>query len=112
MSTLANKHCVPCKAGTPPLTGNELSHFAEQLSTGWRVIDGHHLEKEFRFKDFAQALTFTNDVGRIAEETGHHPDILLSWGRVQITLFTHKAGGLTENDFILAAKIDTGKRPL
>ena len=107
MSELAQKECIPCKGGTPPLKGRELSELQDKLDGGWQVVDEHHLEKEYRFKDFRSALTFTNKVGELAETQGHHPDILLSWGKVKLTLWTHKIGGLTESDFILAAKADT-----
>ena len=79
---------------------------ANELPAGWRIVEGHHLEKEFRFADFAQALAFTNKIGAVAEEAGHHPDIYLGWGRVRVTLRTHDAGGITEKDYALAAKID------
>ncbi|MBN2477643.1 MAG: 4a-hydroxytetrahydrobiopterin dehydratase [Pirellulales bacterium] len=88
---------------------------ADQLGGGWRVVDEHHLEKEYRFTDFREALDFTNRLGEIAEMEGHHPEILLSWGKVRVTIFTHKIDGLTESDFILAAKYDqsrlTSSRP-
>ena len=106
MSDLAEKECVPCKGGVPSLTGAALADLAGQLANGWQVVNGHHLEKEFSFKNFRQALAFTNKVGELAEQQSHHPDIALSWGRVKITLWTHKVDGLTESDFILAAKVD------
>ncbi len=106
MSKLAQKKCIPCSGGIPPLTEKEALHFLSQLPKGWQVIDNHHLEKEFSFADFKQALQFTNRVGDIAEMEGHHPDIYLAWGKVKITLWTHKINGLTESDFILAAKIE------
>jgi 4a-hydroxytetrahydrobiopterin dehydratase len=102
---LTEKKCVPCTAGTPPLAVEQQAKLLEQLPKGWKVVDNHHLEREFIFKDFKEALAFTNDVAMIAEEEGHHPDILLSWGKVKITLWTHKINGLSESDFILAAKI-------
>ena len=105
MGRLAEAHCVPCRGGVPPLEGAELHRLLEELGGGWSVLDEHHLEKEFTFPDFASALEFTNRVGRLAEEQGHHPDIYLAWGRVRITIWTHKIDGLTESDFILAAKI-------
>jgi 4a-hydroxytetrahydrobiopterin dehydratase len=105
MSDLASKTCVPCKGGVPPLAGKELQALAEQVP-GWTVVDGHHLTRAFKFADFAQALAFVNKVGAIAEEQGHHPDILLAWGKAEVTTWTHKIDGLTESDFILAAKID------
>lgn len=77
-----------------------------ELSEGWDVIENHHLERKYEFKNFEEALKFTNEVGELAEEQGHHPDIYLSWGEVKITLYTHKIDGLWEADFIMAAKID------
>ncbi|MEE9471374.1 MAG: 4a-hydroxytetrahydrobiopterin dehydratase [Gemmatimonadota bacterium] len=105
-SDLAAKTCVPCRGGVPPLEGDELTGLRERLGGGWRVVEEHHLEKEFRFDDFRSALGFTNRVGELAEEQGHHPDIHLSWGRVRIEIWTHKIDGLTESDFVLAAKVD------
>jgi 4a-hydroxytetrahydrobiopterin dehydratase len=105
-SSLAEEKCVPCRGGVPPLAGAELRALARELGNGWSVIEAHHLEKEFTFPDFAQALAFTNRVGALAEEAGHHPDIYLAWGKVRITIWTHKIGGLSRSDFVLAAKID------
>ena len=105
MSELASKTCVPCRGGVPPLTGDELTKLAKQVS-GWNVIDEHHIEKTFTFPDFRKALAFTNKVGELAEQQGHHPDIFLAWGKVGIKTWTHKIDGLTESDFILAAKFD------
>lgn len=102
---LADKTCVPCRGGVPPLKGEELQSFSKQVPD-WQVTSEHHLHREFRFPDFKQALDFVNRVGAIAEEQGHHPDILLTWGKVGITIWTHKVDGLTESDFILAAKIN------
>jgi 4a-hydroxytetrahydrobiopterin dehydratase len=84
----------------------DLSLFLERLGGQWRVVDQHHLEKEFRFKDFRQALEFTNRVGELAEGVGHHPDLHLAWGKVKLILWTHKIGGLSETDFVFAAKVD------
>lgn len=106
MSDLASKECVPCRGGVPPLAGDELSQLMAQLGGGWQVVDGHHLEKDFRFPDFRGALDFTNKVGDLAEDQGHHPDIYLAWGKVKITVWTHKINGLTESDFVFAAKSD------
>jgi 4a-hydroxytetrahydrobiopterin dehydratase len=89
----------------PPLAGKELENLANEVPQ-WRVVNDHHLTRAFAFPDFKQALAFVNKVGNIAEEQGHHPDILLSWGKAQVTTWTHKIDGLTESDFILAAKID------
>ena len=105
--SLTQKRCVPCKGGTPPLTADTIQPLLKELKSGWKVIENHHLEKEFLFNDFKEALAFTNKVGSLAEQEDHHPDILLSWGKVKISLWTHKAHGLTENDFILASKCDT-----
>jgi 4a-hydroxytetrahydrobiopterin dehydratase len=105
MSDLASKTCVPCRGNVPPLKGAELATLARQLPT-WEVTSEHHLSRNYSFPDFRQALDFVNQVGEVAEEQGHHPDIQLSWGRVGITLWTHKIDGLTESDFIMAAKIE------
>jgi 4a-hydroxytetrahydrobiopterin dehydratase len=105
MSTLASKDCVPCRGGTPALKGNELHTFSHQLPN-WKVVNEHHITRTFTFPDFKQALEFVNRVGEVAEEQGHHPDILLTWGKAEITLWTHKIDGLTESDFIMAAKVD------
>ena len=103
--SLAEKHCVPCKGGVPALQGEELDKLKSQLS-GWQVVDGHHLLKTNAFPDFRTALDFVNKAGEIAESEGHHPDLLLSWGKVEVKTWTHKIDGLTESDFILAAKLD------
>lgn len=105
MAELASKTCVPCRGGVPPLAGNELENLVKEVPQ-WRVVNGHHITREFKFPDFKQALAFVNKVGNIAEEQGHHPDIFLTWGKAQVTTWTHKIDGLTESDFILAAKID------
>jgi 4a-hydroxytetrahydrobiopterin dehydratase len=106
MSELSQMSCVPCQGGVPPLRGEELAKLAKQLEGGWKVVEEHHLEKSFSFPDFAQALAFTNRVGELAEAEGHHPDIHLAWGLVKLTIWTHKIDGLTESDFVLAAKAD------
>jgi 4a-hydroxytetrahydrobiopterin dehydratase len=103
--SLAEKHCVPCRGGVPPLKGAELEKFKSQVS-GWEVVNEHHLTKKYTFPDFQKALDFVNHVGAIAEQEGHHPDLYLSWGKVGVETWTHKIDGLTESDFILAAKID------
>ena len=105
-SDLAAKSCVPCRGGVPPLKGAELEALRTRLGGDWRVVNEHHLEKTYTFKDFKDALAFTNAVGSIAEREGHHPDIHLSWGRVGLEIWTHKIDGLTESDFVLAAKAD------
>ena len=108
MSELASKTCVPCKGGVPPLKGEALQTLQRQVE-GWNVVEEQHLFKDFKFPDFRKALDFVNKVGEIAEEQGHHPIITFTWGKVEITIYTHKINGLTESDFILAAKIDTIK---
>ena len=105
-SELASRRCVPCKGGTPPLQGSELERLEALLGGGWQVVDGHHLAKQYRFGNFREALDFTNRVGELAEQQFHHPDIHLSWGRVGIEIWTHKIDGLTESDFVFAARCD------
>ena len=105
MSDLADKTCVPCRGDVPPLRGEELEELERQLPD-WEVVEGHHLRREFRFRNFREALDFVNRVGELAEEQGHHPDVQFGWGRAAITIFTHKIDGLTESDFVLAAKVD------
>ncbi len=107
MSTeLAGKQCVPCKGGVPKLEGTDLKRLLTQLGNGWECVKEHHLEKSYKFKDFVQALAFTNTVGVIAEEQNHHPDILTTYGKTCVTIWTHKIDGLTESDFIFAAKVE------
>src|SRR3954453_11645169 len=101
---LTEKHCVPCKGGVPPLAGEELQRLAQQVP-GWQVVDDHHLLKSFAFPDFKAALEFVNRAAVVAETEGHHPDMLLSWGKVEVKTWTHKINGLTESDFIIASKI-------
>lgn len=103
--SLADKNCVPCRGGVPPLKGDALAVFSAQLPA-WEVVGEHHLHKTFPFPDFQKSLGFANRAGAIAEEQGHHPDILVAWGKAEVTIYTHKIDGLTESDFILAAKID------
>jgi 4a-hydroxytetrahydrobiopterin dehydratase len=105
MTELASKTCVPCRGDVPPLSGAELRDLSRQVP-GWEVVDEHHLKREFRFKNFREALDFVNRVGELAEEQTHHPDIDFGWGRATVKIFTHKINGLTESDFILAAKVD------
>src|SRR5688572_5316114 len=105
MSALADKTCVPCRGGVPPLTADQIRPLQAQVPD-WSVAGDHHIERNFTFPDFKSALDFVNRIGAIAEEQGHHPDITLSWGRVGVQIWTHKINGLTESDFILAAKID------
>jgi 4a-hydroxytetrahydrobiopterin dehydratase len=106
---LANKECAPCAKEIEPLTGPAIAELKSQLDGGWKVVGEHHLEKEYSFKDFKEALAFTNRVGAVAEREGHHPDILLRWGKAKLTVWTHNIDGLSENDFILAAKADAAQ---
>ena len=101
---LGDRQCEPCTASTARLSGDGLNAFAAQ-EPEWTVVDGHHLRRLFRFPDFQSALRFVNRVGAVAEEQGHHPNIDFTWGRVALTIFTHTIDGLSENDFILAARI-------
>lgn len=105
MSELAKKDCVPCRGGVPPLSGDRIADLLGQLD-GWEVVKEHHLTKAYTFPDFAEALAFVNRVGAIAEQQGHHPDLHLAWGKVSVEVWTHKIDGLTESDFIFAAKTD------
>ena len=103
---LAAMECVPCRGGVPPLTHDEIEPYLADLGNDWGVVQDHHLRKEYRFANFREALDFTNRVGELAEDIGHHPDIELGWGRVVLTIWTHKIDGLNEADFVFAAKAD------
>jgi len=107
---LTHQKCVPCEGGTKPMTMDEARPYLEEVKD-WKVEDGKKLKREFKFKDFKEALAFVNKIGETAEEESHHPDIELGWGRVAVELSTHAIGGLSVNDFILAAKIDKLSRP-
>jgi 4a-hydroxytetrahydrobiopterin dehydratase len=106
MSVLAEKTCVPCKGGVPPMKGDALVKLGREINHDWHVVNEHHLEREYKFANFREAQAFTNKVGDLAEAQNHHPDILLSWGKAKVTIWTHKIDGLTESDFIFAAKCD------
>lgn len=106
MSELAKKKCIPCTAGTPPLKGKELQHLFQQLKEGWKLVGEKQIEKTYLFKNFKEGLKFVNEIGKIAEEEGHHPDIELAWGKVKLIYWTHKIQGLSESDFVMAAKSD------
>ncbi|RAP34272.1 4a-hydroxytetrahydrobiopterin dehydratase [Candidatus Marinamargulisbacteria bacterium SCGC AG-439-L15] len=107
MSELASRECIPCRGGVPPLKGDAVTHLYEKLGSDWAVVEDHHLEKEYSFPDFKEAMTFLTKVGNLAEEIGHHPDLFLTWGMVKVTIWTHKIDGLAEADFIFAAKCET-----
>ncbi len=111
MSKLAEKKCIPCSVGTPPMEEEEINKYQKELKDDWEVVDNHHLEKKLKFKNFMEALDFTNKVGEIAEAEGHHPDIFLAWGKVELTVLTHKIDGLSESDFVFAAKVDEIELP-
>lgn len=103
---LAQRHCVPCRRDTPPLGADAQQRLLAELGGDWHVENGHHLRKDYAFPDFVTALAFVNRVGQVAEAQGHHPDIVLTWGHVRLTVWTHAIDGLTESDFVLAAKAD------
>ena len=106
MSTdLADKSCVPCKGGVPPLSASEIQPLIQKLD-GWEVENNHKLIKSYKFKNFTDPVKFVNAIGEVAEAEGHHPDLYVRWGEVRVYLWTHKVDGLTESDFIMAAKID------
>jgi len=108
MEQLNNSTCEPCRAGAPLASAAETEEFMQQLPD-WRIVEVggiRHLTRSYRFKDFRQALDFTNRVGELAESQGHHPAILTEWGKVTLSWWTHKIGGLHRNDFIMAAKSD------
>lgn len=98
-------------SGVPPLKALRKRELLKQLGLGWRLNGKGHLERRYTFKDFAQALTFMDKVGAIAEAEGHHPDLYLAWGKCKIEIWTHKINGLTESDFVLAAKADLAFEP-
>lgn len=105
---LTHQKCVPCEGGTKPMTMDQAKPYLEEVKD-WEVVNQNGVDtirREFKFKDFKEALAFLNKIGAIAEEEGHHPDIELGWGKVKIEFSTHAIGGLSVNDFILAAKID------
>lgn len=106
MNNLAKSRCEPCDGNGQALKGEALQGLLRELGKGWKLVEEHHLQKEFAFPDFRQALRFTNVVGEIAEEQQHHPDIYLTWGKVGLSIWSHKVDGLTESDFILAAKVE------
>lgn len=103
---LAQRDCIPCRGNITPLPGEDLTRLQSELGGGWLLKAGRRLEKEFRFPDFREALGFANQVGALAESVGHHPDLLVSWGLTRVTVWTHKIGGLSEADFVFAAKVD------
>jgi 4a-hydroxytetrahydrobiopterin dehydratase len=105
MNELASRDCVPCQGGVPPLDKREIKDLIKELN-GWEVVENHHLRKAFEFEDFRESLNFVNRIGELAESAGHHPDIFFGWGHAEVSIWTHKIDGLTESDFVLAARID------
>lgn len=105
MTALADRSCVPCRGGVPPLARDAIAPLLAQLE-GWAVVGDHHLQKEYHVPNFARALALVNAIGAIAEAENHHPDLTLAWGRVGVTIWTHTIDGLTESDFVFAAKCD------
>jgi 4a-hydroxytetrahydrobiopterin dehydratase len=103
---LSKKKCIPCEGGIPPLTEKEVSDFKKQISSDWKVIDNSKISKEFMFVNYRHTIDFVNKVAEIAESEGHHPVLHIFFGRAVVELWTHSVNGLSENDFILAAKID------
>jgi len=103
---LKNKKCIPCEGVVPALNNSQIMPLLSQIDPDWNLIADHHIERTFRFTDFQNALEFTNNAGKVCELEGHHANFELSWGQVNVIIWTHKIDGLTESDFILAAKID------
>lgn len=103
---LADNKCVPCRGGVPPLESAKIQELLGQLEKGWEVNKDGHLERQYHFKNFSEALAYVNKVSTIAEDEGHHPDLYLAWGKCKVELWTHKINGLTESDFYMAAKAD------
>ncbi len=111
MDALADRECVPCKGGVPPLSAEQIAPLLAQVP-GWKVVEGRHLLRAYALKNFAQALDLTVKIGAVAEQQKHHPEIRLGWGMVEVKIWTHKIGGLTESDFVLAAKCDRARSAL
>ena len=102
---LADRQCIPCRGGVPPLASERASELLAELGDGWQLDADGHLSRQFEFANFVDALDFANRVGRIAEEQAHHPDLYIAWGKCRVDIWTHKIDGLTESDFFLAAKV-------
>jgi 4a-hydroxytetrahydrobiopterin dehydratase len=103
---LAKHECIPCKGGIPPLEEVAIDYLSGELGDTWSVVNNHHLTRSYEFEGYPLAVEFTNTVAALAEEVNHHPDILLTWGNVRVTIWTHKIDGLTESDFYFAAKVE------
>lgn len=105
MSELASRTCEACRSDTPPMQREEINELSPQIPD-WEVVEDHHLRRTFKFKNFREALDFVNRVGELAEEQGHHPELHFGWGHVELEIWTHKIDGLTQSDFVFAAKVD------
>ncbi|MBI1971616.1 MAG: 4a-hydroxytetrahydrobiopterin dehydratase [Candidatus Wildermuthbacteria bacterium] len=103
---LSSKKCAPCEGGVQPFGAAQINDYLAQLKTEWEVVALRAIKKQFKFKNFREAIAFVNKVADIAESEGHHPDITINYNRVAVELTTHSIGGLSENDFILASKIE------
>lgn len=104
--SLADQQCIPCRGGVPPLAPERAESLLGELDAGWRLNAAGHLERDYAFDNFVDALAFVNKVGQVAEAEGHHPELTVGWGHCRVEIWTHKISGLTESDFFLAAKAD------
>jgi 4a-hydroxytetrahydrobiopterin dehydratase len=103
---LTEKRCVPCEGGTPPMQKDEIEKYVKQIPKGWKVLEGKRIRKEFKFKTYPEVMAFANKIALIAQDEGHHPDMEIHYGWIGVEFWTHAIGGLSENDFIMAAKIE------
>lgn len=110
--SLADQKCVPCRGGVPPMDETRAKELLPELDEGWRLNAEGHLEREYRLRNFSEAMSLANKVADIAEQEGHHPDLYIAWGKCKVEIWTHKIKGLTESDFYFAAKADRASRAL
>jgi 4a-hydroxytetrahydrobiopterin dehydratase len=103
---LAEKKCIPCEGNTPRIEGDATSHYLKKISKGWYLFESKEIRRKFKLKDFRQNIAFVNGIAELAEDQGHHPDMCLYWNILEVSFWTHAIGGLSENDFIMAAKVD------
>ena|ERR1051325_3537220 len=106
MTELTEKKCIPCEGDTPSIKGEALKPYLKEITGDWKVLEGKKIQRTFKFKDFRENMAFVNKIADLAEDEGHHPDLCIHWNVLEVTLWTHAIGGLSENDFIIAAKID------
>ena len=106
MVELKEKHCVACEGGTKPFNADEIKEYKKRVDNGWKIIDDKKIKREFPFENFKRGMAFAQNVAALANEEDHHPDMCINYSSVEIELSTHAIGGLSENDFIMAAKID------